>query len=129
MIHCVEGALSGLASSAKPFSGTCFRAVERRFTEPATVLNGSGTELYGGRFPPVATKAAYLSDSDQGASAEVRARALARLQAKINAYAVRFKNKRDKLALNNRRSRGSVAFLRCTASMRGFCGGEDFFVG
>ncbi len=42
--------------------------------DPLQILNGRGTELYGGRFAPVGTKGVYLADSDAGASAEVLAR-------------------------------------------------------
>jgi RES domain-containing protein len=41
---------------------------------PSQILNGRGTELYGGRFAPIGTKGVYLADSDAGASAEVLAR-------------------------------------------------------
>jgi RES domain-containing protein len=42
--------------------------------DPTRILNGRGTELYGGRFAPIGIKAVYLADSDGGASAEVLAR-------------------------------------------------------
>src|SRR5580658_9858104 len=41
---------------------------------PVEVLNGRGTELYGGRFADVGTKAVYLAESDASASNEVLAR-------------------------------------------------------
>jgi len=59
---------------AEPISDTYFRSVERRFMDPTEILNGRGTELYGGRFAPIGMKAVYLADSDGGASAEVLAR-------------------------------------------------------
>ena len=42
--------------------------------DPAQVLNGRGTELFGGRFAPIGTRGVYLADSDAGASREVLAR-------------------------------------------------------
>ena len=69
-----EKALAALVATSKPISGTFFRSAERRFMDPSKVLSGSGTELYGGRFAPVGTKAVYLADSDAGASQEVLAR-------------------------------------------------------
>lgn len=42
--------------------------------DPLQVLNGRGTELYGGRFAPIGTRGVYLADSDAGASEEVLAR-------------------------------------------------------
>jgi RES domain-containing protein len=42
--------------------------------DPTEILNGRGTELYGGRFATIGMKAVYLADSDGGASAEVLAR-------------------------------------------------------
>jgi RES domain-containing protein len=67
-------ALQKLIKHNEPLSGTYFRSVERRFMDPTEILNGRGTELYGGRFAPVGTKAVYLADSDVGASTEVLAR-------------------------------------------------------
>jgi RES domain-containing protein len=66
--------LKELIRKRKPISGTYFRSVERRFMDPLQILNGRGTELHGGRFASVGTKAVYLADSDVGASAEVLAR-------------------------------------------------------
>jgi RES domain len=66
--------LADLIRRAKRGSGTYFRSVERRFMDPSQILNGHGTELYGGRFAPIGTKGVYLADSDAGASAEVLAR-------------------------------------------------------
>jgi RES domain-containing protein len=42
--------------------------------DPSQVLNGRGTELFGGRFAPIGMKGVYLADSDAGASSEVLAR-------------------------------------------------------
>ena len=42
--------------------------------DPSQILNGRGTELFGGRFAPVGMKGVYLADSDAGASTEVLAR-------------------------------------------------------
>jgi RES domain-containing protein len=42
--------------------------------DPSQILNGRGTELFGGRFAPIGTKGVYLADSDAGASSEVLAR-------------------------------------------------------
>lgn len=69
-----QTALHKLIKRAEPLSGTYFRSVERRFMDPTKILNGRGTELYGGRFAPIGMKAVYLADSDGGASAEVLAR-------------------------------------------------------
>ncbi|HWZ44080.1 MAG TPA: RES family NAD+ phosphorylase [Candidatus Saccharimonadales bacterium] len=69
-----QASLRNLTKRWKPLSGVYFRSVERRFMDPSQVLNGRGTELYGGRFAPVGTKGVYLADSDVGASAEVLAR-------------------------------------------------------
>jgi len=69
-----EAALHKLIKRAEPLSGTYYRSVERRFMDPTEILNGRGTELYGGRFAPMGMKAVYLADSDGGASAEVLAR-------------------------------------------------------
>lgn len=69
-----QTALHKLIKRAEPLSGTYFRSVERRFMDPTEILNGRGTELYGGRFAPIGMKAVYLADSDGGASAEVLAR-------------------------------------------------------
>ena len=54
--------------------GTYFRSVEYRYMNADEVLNGRGTELYGGRFAEVGTKAVYLAESDSAASNEVVAR-------------------------------------------------------
>ena len=69
-----QTALQKLIKRTEPLSGTYFRSVERRFMDPTEILNGRGTELYGGRFVPVGTRGVYLADSDGGASAEVLAR-------------------------------------------------------
>jgi RES domain-containing protein len=69
-----QTALHKLIKRAEPLAGTYFRSVERRFMDPTEILNGRGTELYGGRFAPIGMKAVYLADSDGGASAEVLAR-------------------------------------------------------
>lgn len=69
-----QSALQDLIKKSKPLSGTYFRSVEQTFMDPSQLLNGRGTELYGGRFAPVGMKAIYLADSDQGASAEVLTR-------------------------------------------------------
>lgn len=69
-----QTALHKLIKRAEPLSGTYFRSVERRFMDPTEILNGRGTELYGGRFAPIGMKAVYLADSDGGASAEVLGR-------------------------------------------------------
>lgn len=69
-----QAALHKLIKRAEPQAGTYFRSVERRFMDPTEILNGRGTELYGGRFAPIGMKAVYLADSDSGASAEVLAR-------------------------------------------------------
>jgi RES domain-containing protein len=66
--------LRKLIGRQKPISGTYFRSVERRFMDPSQILNGRGTELFGGRFAPIGTKGVYLADSDAGASSEVLAR-------------------------------------------------------
>lgn len=69
-----QTALRNLIQKAGPVSGTWFRSVERRFMDPTEILNGRGTELYGGRFVPVGMKAVYLAESDAGASMEILAR-------------------------------------------------------
>jgi RES domain-containing protein len=69
-----QTALHKLIKRAELLSGTYYRSVERRFMDPTRILNGRGTELYGGRFAPIGIKAVYLADSDGGASAEVLAR-------------------------------------------------------
>jgi RES domain-containing protein len=69
-----QAALTKLIKRAEPLSGTHFRSVERRFMDPTEILNGQGTELYGGRFAPIGMKAVYLAESDAGATAEVLAR-------------------------------------------------------
>lgn len=69
-----QAALHKLSKRAEPMSGTYFRSVERRFMDPTEILNGQGTELYGGRFAPMGMKGVYLAESDAGASAEVLAR-------------------------------------------------------
>jgi len=69
-----EEALSRLADRAKALSGTYFRSVEYRDMDPTSVLSGRGTELYGGRFASIGTRAVYVSDSDRTASEEVTAR-------------------------------------------------------
>jgi RES domain-containing protein len=69
-----ETTLEELIRKRKPISGTYFRSVERRFMDPLQVLNGRGTELYGGRFAPVGMRSVYLAASDATASAEVLAR-------------------------------------------------------
>ena len=66
--------LEALIRKRKPISGAYYRSVERRYMDPAQILNGRGTELYGGRFAPVGTKGVYLANSDAGASSEVLAR-------------------------------------------------------
>jgi hypothetical protein len=66
--------LKQLIKRGKPLSDTYFRSVERRFMDPSNVLNGFGTEAFGGRFAAIGTKGVYLADSDKGASAEVLAR-------------------------------------------------------
>jgi RES domain-containing protein len=48
--------------------------VEYRFTDPNEVLSGVGTELYGGRFASVGTRAVYLSETDATAGQEILAR-------------------------------------------------------
>jgi RES domain-containing protein len=60
--------------TARPLEGIYYRSVEYRFMNPDEVLNGRGTELYGGRFADVGTKAVYLAESDASASNEVLAR-------------------------------------------------------
>lgn len=42
--------------------------------DPSQILNGRGTELFGGRFAPIGMKGVYLAGSDAGASSEVLAR-------------------------------------------------------
>lgn len=74
LIAAEQTALHKLIQRAEPVSGTYFRSVERRFMDPTEILNGRGTELYGGRFAPIGMRAVYLADSDTGASAEVLAR-------------------------------------------------------
>jgi RES domain-containing protein len=69
-----QTALQKLIMRAEPLSGTYFRSVERRFMDPTEILNGRGTELYGGRFAPIGMKGVYLAESDAGASAEVLGR-------------------------------------------------------
>ena len=69
-----QAALQNLIKRAEPLAGTWFRSVERRFMDPREILNGRGTELYGGRFAPVGMRGVYLAESDAGASAEVLAR-------------------------------------------------------
>ena len=69
-----QTALQKLIKRAEPISGTYFRSVERRFMDPTEILNGQGTELYGGRFAPIGMKGVYLAESDAAASAEVLAR-------------------------------------------------------
>jgi RES domain-containing protein len=59
---------------ARPLNGTYYRSVEYRFMDPDEVLNGQGTQLYGGRFAEVGVKAVYLAGSDSGASKEVLTR-------------------------------------------------------
>lgn len=59
---------------ARSLKGIYFRSVEYRYMNPDEVLNGRGTELYGGRFAEVGTKAVYLAESDSAASNEVLAR-------------------------------------------------------
>ena len=69
-----QTALQHLIKQAKPLSGTYFRSVERRFMDPTEILNGRGTELYGGRFAPIGMKGVYLAETDSLSSAEVLAR-------------------------------------------------------
>jgi len=69
-----QKALRNLIKNANPTTGIYFRSVEHRFMDPSKVLDGRGTELYGGRFVPVGTKGVYLAESDAAASAEVLAR-------------------------------------------------------
>lgn len=59
---------------ARPIKGIYYRSVEYRFMNPDEVLNGQGTQLYGGRFADLGVKAVYLAESDSGASREVLAR-------------------------------------------------------
>jgi RES domain-containing protein len=59
---------------ARPLNGIYYRSVEYRFMDPDEVLNGQGTQLYGGRFAKVGVKAVYLARSDFGASKEVLTR-------------------------------------------------------
>jgi len=56
-----QTALQKLIRRAEPLAGTYFRSVERRFMDPTEILNGRGTELYGGRFAPIGMKAVYLA--------------------------------------------------------------------
>jgi RES domain-containing protein len=58
----------------RPLKGIYYRSVEYRFMNPDEVLNGRGTQLYGGRFAEMGVKAVYLAASDFGASKEVLAR-------------------------------------------------------
>jgi RES domain-containing protein len=69
-----QTALRSLIKRSQSLSATYFRSVERQFMDPTEILNGRGTELYGGRFAPTGTRGVYLADSDAGASAEVLAR-------------------------------------------------------
>jgi hypothetical protein len=55
-------------------NGIYYRSVEYRFMDPDEVLNGQGTQLYGGRFAMVGVKAVYRAGSDSGASKEVLTR-------------------------------------------------------
>jgi hypothetical protein len=59
---------------ARPLNGIYYRSVEYRFMDPDEVLNGQGTQLYGGRFAKVGVKAVYLARSDSVASKEVLTR-------------------------------------------------------
>jgi hypothetical protein len=59
---------------ARPLKAIYYRSVEYRFMDPDEVLNGQGTQLYGGRFAEVGVKAVYLAESDSGASNEVLTR-------------------------------------------------------
>lgn len=67
-------AIEGWTKRARPLAGVFYRSVEYRFMDPANVLTGKGTELYGGRFAAVGMRAVYLADSDETASREVLAR-------------------------------------------------------
>lgn len=67
-------AIEGWTKRARPLAGVFYRSVEYRFMDPSNVLTGEGTELYGGRFADVGTRAVYLAGSDDTASREVLAR-------------------------------------------------------
>ena len=40
-------AIEGWTKRARPLAGVFYRSVEYRFMDPADVLSGKGTELYG----------------------------------------------------------------------------------
>jgi RES domain-containing protein len=67
-------ALEHWIKRARPLNGIYYRSVEYRFMDPDEVLNGQGTQLYGGRFAEVGVKAVYLAGSDFGATKEVLTR-------------------------------------------------------
>jgi RES domain-containing protein len=67
-------AIEGWTKRARPLAGVFYRSVEYQFMDPSHVLTGEGTELYGGRFAEVGTRAVYLAGSDDTASREVLAR-------------------------------------------------------
>jgi RES domain-containing protein len=67
-------AIEGWTKRARPLAGLFYRSVEYRFMDPSDVLSGKGTELYGGRFAAMGTRAVYLAGSDDTASREVLAR-------------------------------------------------------
>ena len=67
-------AIEGWTKRARPLTGVYYRSVEYRYMDPADVLSGKGTELYGVRFAEVGTRAVYLAGSDDTASREVLAR-------------------------------------------------------
>jgi RES domain-containing protein len=67
-------AIEGWVGTAAPVEDTFFRSVERRYMDPAQVLNGEGTAANGGRFAAVGMRAVYLSTTDSGASKETTAR-------------------------------------------------------
>ena len=69
-----QSAIRKWASRATPLKGLYFRSVEYRYMDPEDVLSGAGTQVYGGRFAVVGTRAVYLSGTDSGASKEVTAR-------------------------------------------------------
>jgi RES domain-containing protein len=67
-------AIEAWMKRARPLAGIFYRSVEYRFIDPTEVLNGIGTQRYGGRFAAVGTRAVYLAGSDETASREVLAR-------------------------------------------------------
>jgi RES domain-containing protein len=67
-------AIEGWTNRARPLAGVFYRSVEYRFMDPSDVLSGKGTEMYGGRFAEVGTRAVYLAGSDDTATREALAR-------------------------------------------------------